>query len=236
MLKLTILYAEDDQVTRENYALALKQYFHKVYTAKDGKEALALYYEEKPDVLLLDINMPYVDGLEMLKTIRREDKKTPVAVLTAHSDKEKLLKAIPLGLTGYLVKPVKDALFRETVSSLIAQTETKDIVNLKDGFVWHEVYRELTYRQTPVKLSKKEKHLMTLLLVSIGHYVSLDILISEIWYDEEIDDSHPKKLAQLVYRFNTKLTLLSGDKTQLIENSYALGYRLLDSTMTPHHN
>jgi len=226
MPKLTILYAEDDQVTRENYTLALEQYFHKVYMAKDGKEALALYHKEKPDVLLLDINMPYIDGLEILKIIRKEDKNIPVAILTAHSDKEKLLKAIPLGLTAYLVKPIKDALFRETVSKLIAQVEVKDIVNLKDSFVWHDVYGELTYRQTPVKLSKKEKHLMNLLLVSIGHYVSLDILIDEIWFGEEIDDSHTTKLAQLVYRFNSKITALSGEKTVLIENSYAHGYRL----------
>ena len=227
MPKPTILYAEDDQETRENYTLALEQYFHKVYTAKDGKEALALYCKEKPDILLLDINMPYIDGLEMVKTIREEDRETPVVLLTAHSDKEKLLKAIPLGLTEYLVKPVKDTLFRETILKLISQIKEKEALHLKDGFVWHQAYRELVYGQTPMALSKKENFLITLLVASLGHYVSHEILISEIWYDEETNESHAKKLAQLVYRLNTKITAQTGQKTVLIENSYALGYRLL---------
>lgn len=223
----TILYAEDDQVTRENYALVLQQYFHKVHTAKDGKEALALYREKKPDVLLLDINMPYIDGLEILETIRREDKDTPVAILTAHSDKEKLLKAIPLGLTQYLVKPVKDALFRKTVHELIAQVQHKETVGLADGFRWDPTHNELTYRYEPVRLSPKETLLIGLLAASLGHYLSHDLLIGEIWYGEEIDASHTYKLTQLVYRLNTKIVTQTGEKTPLIENSYALGYRLL---------
>jgi len=227
MPNLTILYAEDDQITRENYALALEQYFHKVYTAKDGKEALALYYKEKPDVLLLDINMPYIDGLEMVKTIREEDKETPVVLLTAHSDKEKLLKAIPLGLTQYLVKPIKDDIFRKTMYELISKVKRKDIFNLKNGFTWDQTHNELSYKKTPIGLSQKENHLMTLLAASLGHYVSNELLISEIWYGEKIDESHAKKLAQLVYRLHTKITVQTEQNTLLVENSYALGYRLL---------
>ena len=227
MLKPTILYAEDDQVTRENYALALKQYFHRVFTAKDGEMALALYQKEKPDVLLLDINMPCIDGLEIAKTIREKDTKTPIVILTAHSDKEKLLKAIPLGLTQYLVKPVKDDLFRKTIYELIARVKAKETVSLSDGFIWDQTYNELTYRQIPVNLSQKEMLLISLLAASPGHYLSHEILISEIWYGEEIDTSHTNKLAQLVYRLNTKLTTQTKQKIPLIENSYALGYRLL---------
>jgi len=227
MPKLTILYAEDDQVTRENYAFVLEQYFRKVYTAKDGKEALALYYKEKPDVLLLDINMPYIDGLEMVKTIREEDSETPVVILTAHSDKEKLLKAIPLGLTQYLVKPVKNDLFRKTMHELISKVKKKDIFHLRNGFTWNQNHNELSCQKNPIGLSQKENHLMTLLAASLGHYVSNELLISEIWYGEKIDESHTKKLAQLVYRLNTKITEKTGKKTLLIENSYALGYRLL---------
>ena len=227
MPKLTILYAEDDPVTRENYALVLEHYFHTVYTAKDGKEALALYHEVQPDVLLLDINMPYIDGLEMVKIIRKEDQKTPVIMLTAHSDKEKLLKAIPLGLTQYLVKPVKDDVFRKTLYELIAKMHSDDLLPLKNGFNWNRTHHELFYQEKPIKLSEKENHLLSILASSYEHFVSNDLLISEIWDGEEIDESHSKKLAQLVYRLHTKITEKSGEETQFIENSYALGYRLL---------
>jgi len=227
MPRPTILYAEDDQVTRENYSLALEQYFHKVYTAKDGKEALALYYKERPDVLLLDVNMPCIDGLEIVKIIREKDTKTLIVILTAHSDKERLLKAIPLGLTQYLVKPVKDDLFRKTIYALLAQVKAKETVSLSDGFIWDQTYNELTYRRIPVNLSQKEMLLISLLAASPGHYLSHEMLISDIWYGEEIDTSHTNKLAQLVYRLNTKLREKSREKVFLIENSYALGYRLL---------
>jgi len=227
MHKPTILYAEDDQITRENYALVLKQYFRKVYTAKDGKEALAFYYKEKPDVLLLDINMPYLDGLEMVNIMRKEDQKTPVVILTAHSDKEKLLKAIPLGLTRYLVKPVKDDLFRKTINELITQVAHKNIVTLADGFVWDSIHRELIYEEVLIKLSNKEKLMIKLLAEPAGYFLSREILLSDIWYDEEIDETHPNKLSQLIYRLHAKLSEKTGQKTVLIENSYALGYRLL---------
>ncbi|SFZ98201.1 DNA-binding response regulator RprY [hydrothermal vent metagenome] len=227
MPRQTILYAEDDQETRENYALVLQNYFHTVYTVKDGREALALYQKERPDVLLLDINMPYLNGLEMTKIIREKDRETPVVLITAHSDKEKLFKAIPLGLTQYLVKPVKDEIFRKTMLELISEVNSKNIVGLSGDFVWDKVHGELTYEQVSIHLSKKENTLLVLLVSSLGHYVSNELLITEIWYDEDIDESHTKKLAQLVYRLNTKITAQTGQKTVLIENSYALGYRLL---------
>ena len=90
MHKLTLLYAEDDNETRENYAFVLKQYFHKVYTAKDGKEALSIYNEMKPDILLLDISMPLVNGLDMAKEVRRYNETIPIIMRTAHSEHDKL--------------------------------------------------------------------------------------------------------------------------------------------------
>ena len=68
---------------------------------------------------------------------------------------------------------------------------------------------------------------MKLLTASIGQYVSKDTLIMDIWREESYDSSHENKLIQLVYRLNKKITLSTDYKTQLIENSYALGYRLL---------
>ena len=227
MYKPTILYAEDDQVTRENYTFALKKYFQEVYTAGDGKEALMIYHEKKPDVLLLDINMPYMDGLDVVETIRKYDKEIPILMLTAHSDREKLLKAIPLGLFEYLVKPIRDDVFRDTMRRLIEQIKMKDLIYLKDGFTWNQAYRELSYQQSYINLSEKENLLITILAGSVGHYFSQDILISDIWKDEEINASHETKLIQLIYRLHKKITSNTGLNILLVENSYALGYRLL---------
>ena len=227
MHKLTLLYAEDDQETRENYTFVLKKYFHEVYSAEDGKEALALYRAKKPDMLLLDISMPHIDGLELAKAVREKDRETPIIMLTAHSDQEKLLRAIPLGLSEYLLKPVDDVLLINTMNRLVRQMKKSGSLYLKGDCMWDRTDSELSCRKKSIDLTKKETILMQLLTASLGQYVSKDTLIMDIWRDEIYNSSHENKLIQLVYRFNKKITSSTNCKNQLIENSYALGYKLL---------
>ncbi|NOR57562.1 MAG: response regulator, partial [Sulfurimonas sp.] len=94
--KFSILYAEDDERIREKYAKFLRLYFKDVYEATNGKEALELYDENRPDVIILDINMPIINGLEVAKIIRRRDNETQLIILSAYSDREKLLVATEL--------------------------------------------------------------------------------------------------------------------------------------------
>ena len=227
MHKFTLLYAEDDRETRENYTFVLKKYFHEVYSAEDGKEALDIYREKKPDILLLDISMPYINGLEMVKAIREEDKETPIIILTAHSDQEKFLRAIPLGLSEYLLKPIDDVILIDTMNRLVSQMKKSNSVHLKGDCIWERTTSALSCRKKSIDLTKKETILMKLLTASIGQYVSKDTLIMDIWHEEIYDSSHENKLIQLVYRLNKKITSSTNCKNQLIENSYALGYRLL---------
>jgi len=85
MSNLTLLYAEDDLQSRKNYAFVLEEYFSEVYLAEDGREALDIYHEKKPDVLLLDISMPFIDGLDVAKAVRTTNKDIPIIMLTAHA-------------------------------------------------------------------------------------------------------------------------------------------------------
>ena len=227
MYKASILYAEDDTVTRENYALVLQHYFDKVYAAQDGKEALDLYHSEKPDVLMLDINLPYIDGLEIVEAVRSQDKSIPILILTAYSDREKLVRAIPLGLTAYLLKPVKDTEFKEAIGKIFNKLTANKSIFLPNTFVYDKESQVLLYSGQPLKLSRKEKHLLSLLADRPGHFITQDILITEIWVDETIDESHAGKLSQLIYRLHMKLSDIKGEKTVIIENSYAFGYRLV---------
>ena len=198
MHKPTLLYAEDDKETRENYTFVLKKYFNEVYSAEDGKEALNIYREKKPDMLLLDISMPQMDGLELARAIRQEDKDTPIIMLTAHSDREKLLKAIPLGLSEYLLKPIDDVILINTVNRLIKQMKKSNSVYLQGNCMWERTNSELSCRKKPIDLTKKETILMKLLSASIGQYVSKDTLIMDIWRDEMFNDTHENKLIQLL--------------------------------------
>lgn len=108
----SILYVEDEPSIRANIVEYLESYFDTVYTASDGAQALELYNKHRPDIAMLDINLPYMDGLTVAREIRSQDEKIKLVMLTAFTDKEKLLQATELKLTKYLVKPVAPKLFK----------------------------------------------------------------------------------------------------------------------------
>jgi len=226
MYDMTLLYAEDDPQSRKNYAFVLEEYFSEVYLAEDGREALDLYHEKKPDVLLLDISMPFINGLDVAKAIRTTNKDIPIIMLTAHADQEKLLTAIPLGLLQYLLKPIDDRSLTETVMKAIREIQDRDIIPLKEKLSWNKTNANLFYNEENIKLTKKEHKLVAFLISALGEYFTHDTLILEVWDDEIPDASHDNKLQQLVYRLNKKINTLMNRDTPLIENSYALGYRI----------
>lgn len=103
--KKVILVAED---VDSNYML-VKAFIGKIYTlihAKNGVEAVEHYKEHKPDLILMDIKMPEMDGLEAVKIIRKEDQATPIIALTAYAFASDKVAAIQVGCTDFLTKPI----------------------------------------------------------------------------------------------------------------------------------
>ncbi len=223
---MTLLYAEDDQETRENYAFILKPYFKEIFLAQDGAEALIQYHEKRPDIMLLDISMPHVSGLDMLKKIRQKDQQTPVVMLTAHSQQELLLQAVNLKLDAYFIKPVDENLLKNKLIMLINQLQAKKVLFIGENLLLDLETYDLLYKDFSIKLTKKERILMQVLTASPGNYISKDALILCIWADEIPDASYDNKLIQLIFRFNKKIARCTDNNKQLVENSYALGYRL----------
>ena len=102
----SILIIEDEKNLRAVEASVLRHRGHKVWTAQDGEEGLALLAEHHPDVVLCDIRMPVMDGIVFLKRKKRLKDTTPVIVMTAVAETEIMADAIQLGAVDYLVKPV----------------------------------------------------------------------------------------------------------------------------------
>ena len=121
MTNHTILYAEDETQTRQNYTKILKRDFKEVYSCKDGIEAYEQYLKYKPNILLLDINMPKINGLDLAKKIRQKDKITRIIILTAHLEQDKLLYAAELNLTKYLPKPISRSEYKIALNLAISQ-------------------------------------------------------------------------------------------------------------------
>ncbi len=118
---ITILYVEDEEVVREGYARALNRMTPHLLLAENGEEGLAIYKKHRPDIVVSDIRMPGMDGIEMLKAIREIDPDANFIFTTAHNDSHYMLEALEYQVNAYLQKPVSKNMLREKIEKIAAQ-------------------------------------------------------------------------------------------------------------------
>ena len=221
---MTLLYAEDEEITRINYAKYLARFFDKVYEASDGKEALEIYEDKKPDILLLDIDMPCIDGLEVANRVRKKDKKCRIIMLTAIKDVDKLIFATELNLTKYLPKPINRKELKSALSlakeQLLSDQEAQRKVIIDDNLEWDKQKCELFENSQRVKLTKYETKFFELLTKRVGHIYTQEEIITFVWGEDALLDYNPSRLKDLIKRVRRKL------KYDCIENVYSQGYKL----------
>ncbi len=201
--KHSILYVEDEPEIQVNIAEYLENYFGSIYLAADGNEALNQYNRHNPDVLLLDINLPDLDGLSVAHEIRKKDSSVKIIMLTAFAEKEQLLKATELKLTKYLIKPVAPKAFKEALNTLA--TELVDnparFVKLNDQFTWDIDREQLNREGNSVSLTEKEQRLLKLFISFKGKLICYDKIAINVWdnsIDREISiDSIKNQVSQL---------------------------------------
>lgn len=124
---VSILYVEDEETVRESLARFLKRRFSSVTTADDGKEGLELFEKHFHDIVISDIQMPVMDGFEMIKCIKDLSPETPVIITTAFNEPNYLMKAIELRIDAYIKKPIiKDDLLNAVFKSATCISKRKD--------------------------------------------------------------------------------------------------------------
>jgi len=114
-IPIVLLYVEDDRDIAEEIEAFLSRVVSKVVYAQDGEEAYSLYKKEKIDMLLTDIQMPKMNGLELISKIRKQDRSIPILITTAYNDTAFLLESINLGVDGYLLKPLDLEIMKEKI-------------------------------------------------------------------------------------------------------------------------
>jgi DNA-binding response OmpR family regulator len=216
---IKILYVEDDEIARENGVEYLQNFFETIYEASDAIVALQLYEKYKPDIIITDIQMPKLNGLEFVKKIRQKDKKTQIIVITAFCDKDYLLKAIELQLVKYLIKPVKEKEFEEAlflcVNSL--QEDNSNIVKLENEIYFDTFNKNLVIKDEIVKLRAKEILFLELLIKNKNRYVTYEEIENYVWSDSVMTKD---ALKTLVKNLKTKIP------KDLILNLTNSGYKI----------
>lgn len=187
-----ILFIEDEEALRTNYVRYLKRHFRNVYEADNGQSAYFTYKEKKPQILIIDINIPKLNGLELLKKIREHDHTTKAIMLTAQSGTSDLLEAISLKLTKYLIKPISRDELKSALNLVINELSDFDVSSkktlvLKEMFTWDYTLRELFENNIKVTLTNKERRILTLLFSNINKTYSYDEIIYDVWEDDEED-------------------------------------------------
>lgn len=130
---LTLLYVEDDETTQEYLKMILEDECKKLYIASDGVKGLEIYKKEKPDIVITDINMPNMDGLAMIKVLKDMDKNQPIIIISAYDDQENLLKAVNLGCSGFVQKPINIELLLEQLNTVAQKIkERREKLKQKD--------------------------------------------------------------------------------------------------------
>ncbi|MEJ2469035.1 MAG: response regulator [Campylobacterales bacterium] len=133
---LSILFADDAETAGEHYTEFLSHIFRRVYKARDGETAWKLYKQHRPDIVLLDIKMPKLTGLQIAEKIREHDPDTRIIIATAYTDETHLLQAVELGLTRFLSKPFNRKAFKAALDKAVREVIKTGSVDLGIGFAW----------------------------------------------------------------------------------------------------
>jgi len=222
---ITLLYIEDDQDIQEIYIDFIKTYVQTLHLANDGEEGYEAYLSYKPDIILLDINMPKLDGLSLAKKIREHDKKVKIIITTAYGEQENLLQAIELYLVKYILKPIefselKSALEKAISESREESSEVKEeIFSLDVDTLWYKESEKLYTNNSEIKLTKNERRLLTLFSSDEDKVFTFFEIFNHIAYDnyeKEYDANQVRALVKLLRKKVPKESIL---------NVYGEGYR-----------
>jgi len=218
-----ILFVEDEKEIRDNYVTYLKMFFNEVYEAVNGEEAYEIYKQKKPHIMIIDINMPKMNGIELLSKIRETDHTTKAIMLTAHTDTTLLLDASVLKLTKYLVKPISRNELRDALELAIKEIRSFSIsplkkIHLKNDCTWDYESEELTCSNRAIKLTNKERKVFILFISNLNKIFTNEELIYEAWIND--DYGSEDGLKTLIKSLRKKLP------QDTIKNVFGVGYKI----------
>jgi DNA-binding response OmpR family regulator len=218
---ISILITEDESELREFLQEYLQIFFKKVYVAKCGHEGYSQYLHKRPDVILTDINMPNLDGLSMIKRIREQDDEVEIIIMSAHSEQEKLLQAIELGLVTYLIKPINSQKLKDVLLNLVEKLRaSKKRIYLSNQIFWDKTSFTLWNAEKQISLKEKELMLFKLLCSKVNQAFTSEEIFYHIYGESEKEFSE-YSVTSFIKRLRAKLP------ENLIQNEYGVGYKIV---------
>jgi len=210
---LVCLYVEDDKNIRESFIFILNRYFKKILVAENGEKGLELYKKYKPDIVISDIRMPIMDGIEMAKRIKEFNPNTYIIFITAFSDVDYLREAIDLNVEGYLTKPIDKKLLIKKLNFLAKviknEKETKELLVILQILFEKQLEASILYENNIPKLINKKFQML------FGE-MSLEELINKFNLDIKkekqivhIEDNYLRAYEVKILKIDSTYTMIS---------------------------
>ena len=218
---LHLLYVEDDPQIRSQICEFLGRYFASVQEASSAEEAMVCFEQKRPDIMLIDINLPGKNGLFLAEKVRENHHDIRIIVSTAYTDKEFLLQAVELELTRYLVKPVIGKKLLEALEKASNEYARilgeEQLFELGEGFQYDLKKRLLTHNSREIVLRRREMQLLEYFIEHSGEVVSYHNLEYDVWEDSVMSrDAIRAQIRNVRKKIHANV----------IENISAIGYRL----------
>lgn len=218
-----VLIVDDEAQIRRFLRISLETNGYRVYEVENGQDAIARVAQSRPDLVILDMGLPDMDGLEVLKRLR-EWTNTPVIILSVRDADRDKIAALDTGADDYLTKPfsVEELLARIRVAQRHATPDAEQIFTAGDVQV--DLTRRLvTHKGEPVKLTPTEYALLRLLIQNAGKVLTHHQILKAVWGPEYIEETHYLRVyfAQLRQKLEDDPAL-----PRLILTEPGVGYRL----------
>ena len=227
-----ILLVEDDEPTRRAVATNLAAHGYRVRAAPDGEEALRLWEKSRPDLVLLDLGLPGIDGQAVVRRIRR-DSTAPIIILSAHDQERDKVAALDAGADDYLTKPfgmdelharIRSALRR----ALGPAADAEGAVRI-GPLTLDPVRRHVTVGEREVHLTPREYELLKALVANVGRVASRGRLLRAVWGVEYATEGHYLHVHVAAIRRKLAAADPDGELTGLIVAEPGVGYRVRDA-------
>jgi two-component system, OmpR family, response regulator len=223
---IKVLLVDDDAELLDITAYVLRRERFVVMEANDGATALRRWKADRPDLVILDLSLPGLDGFEVLRRIREDDEATPVLVLSERKSAQDLLRCFNLGTDDFVAKPFQFAELTARVRAILrrsrgsAETDSEPRMQLNGLTLDPEAY-EVTWRDEWVRLTPTEFRILYLLASNAGHVVPANRLYTYVWGG---DGGDANALRSHISHLRRKLEEIGGQAPGSISSVPAVGY------------
>lgn len=227
-----LLVVEDDERTRRAVVANLVGHGYRVAEAASGESAMRRWGEARPDVVLLDLGLPGIDGLEVIRRIRR-DATTPIIVLSARGEERDRVDALDAGADDYLTKPFGTdelrARIRAALRRALGPTAAADGVIRLGPLELDPTRRRVTVDRRVVRLTPREYELLKALVANAGRVAGRGRLLRAVWGDDYVGEGHYLHVHVAGIRRKIAAADPEGRLARLLVAEPGVGYRVADS-------